>query len=325
MKAAVLTSYGSEEAVSVRNDASVPSPMRYEMRIRSHACSLSDADLQTRFGGFEEIAPTPLPRMLGFEVSGVVDSVSDEVNDLCVGDEVCGIIALDSSHGGCAEYCIGNSFAFVKKPVSLRHEEAAACLTPGIFAYGALHYACKLQAGETILITNGASALGHIAVQLAALWNARVFTTANSPEEINFLQGLSCKIVRVIDTSTESIVDTLVEETGGLGLDCIVECPATASQSLRLRKASGEIEDFVGLDMMNPTDVVKLLASHGRWATCNHQLQVQTHFYPLESFQHLVTNLFYNSPHRQAEIFCLGIYPSETEKSHLFSTASFLA
>jgi len=78
-------------------------------------------------------------------------------------------------------------------------------------AYTALHYKAKVAAGDSVLIFNGtlrdtfsnphphapptttigASSYGHIAIQLAGLWGAKVLTTASSAEEINYLQDLS--------------------------------------------------------------------------------------------------------------------------------------
>lgn len=97
------------------------------------------------------------------------------------------------------------------KPLEINHEEAAACLLGGIWSYMALHYHFKLSPGETMLILNGnrpcadaalwydhsllcappgGSPNGHIAVQLAAAWGAKVIVTASSVEELNYLNDL---------------------------------------------------------------------------------------------------------------------------------------
>lgn len=53
-------------------------------------------------------------------------------------------------------------------------EEAAAGIGDAVRAYTALHYQARLCGGDTILIMDGASAFGIIAIQLAQLWGAKV-------------------------------------------------------------------------------------------------------------------------------------------------------
>lgn len=99
------------------------------------------------------------------------------------------------------------------KPLEINHEEAVACLTGGVWSYTALHYHFKLSPGESVLVLNGTlgamaclcllvarlphclfapggSANGHIAVQLAVSWGAKVIATASSVEELNYLNDL---------------------------------------------------------------------------------------------------------------------------------------
>lgn len=187
----------------------------------------------------------------GYEVAGTTG-----------GREVVGLLPVSTRWGGCATQTVQPEALFVDRPAGVAAADAVACLQPGLRAFTALHYQAHLVAGEVVLIANGASAAGHLAVQLASVLGARVLTTASSPEEVNYLQGIGTEIVRIIDTAYESVVDAVMEETGGLGVDVLVE------NRMDAREARSEAP---GLD---PADATRCLAAQGRWVTCARGLQL---------------------------------------------------
>ena len=82
-------------------------------------------------------------------------------------------------------------------------------------------------------------------VQLAAAWGAKVIATITTSEEFNYLQDLNLNLCtthttqththtvlihphagRIIDLSSESLVDAVMDETGSLGADCIIGAPS---------------------------------------------------------------------------------------------------
>ena len=66
-------------------------------------------------------------------------------------------------------------------PPELDDLEAAAFTLPFHVSYLALHERAGLQAGETVLVRGGASAVGTAAVQLAKAAGARVIAVAADP------------------------------------------------------------------------------------------------------------------------------------------------
>ena len=56
----------------------------------------------------------------------------------------------------------------------LNFEDAAAGIGDCVRAYTALHYQAQVCAGDTVLILDGASSFGSVAVQLARQWGAKV-------------------------------------------------------------------------------------------------------------------------------------------------------
>jgi NADPH:quinone reductase-like Zn-dependent oxidoreductase len=79
-------------------------------------------------------------------------------------------------------------------PDGLNFVNAASAVLSGIRAYTALHYLYNLCQGETVLITRGALGISQLAVQLAGLLKARVYTTVHSDEELNVLQDFPTEI-----------------------------------------------------------------------------------------------------------------------------------
>lgn len=175
------------------------------------------------------------------------------MEEFSVGDEVVALAPLDSPMGGCAEYTVRRVNDVVAKPNSIVHEDAAASLAAGVLAYTALHYQLKVIAGETILIIGGASDRGHLAVQLASLLGLRVIATVRTPDEASYLDDLNTKIARVINLTTTGLLEAVLEETGGLGVDAILD-------------PTGETPDA---DVM-----IDSLAVMGRWAHASPALQL---------------------------------------------------
>uniref|UniRef100_A0AC11B3C8 Crystallin zeta like 1 n=1 Tax=Ovis aries TaxID=9940 RepID=A0AC11B3C8_SHEEP len=76
----------------------------------------------------------------------------------------------------------------VHKPEKVTWTEAAGTIRDGLRAYTALHYLSHLSPGKSVLIMDGASTLGTIAIQLAHHRGAKVISTACSLEDKQFLE-----------------------------------------------------------------------------------------------------------------------------------------
>uniref|UniRef100_A0A5G2R8F0 Crystallin zeta like 1 n=2 Tax=Sus scrofa TaxID=9823 RepID=A0A5G2R8F0_PIG len=76
----------------------------------------------------------------------------------------------------------------VHKPEKVTWTEAAGTIRDGVRAYTALHYLSHLSPGKSVLIMDGASALGTIAIQLAHHRGAKVLSTVCSLEDKQCLE-----------------------------------------------------------------------------------------------------------------------------------------
>jgi zinc-binding alcohol dehydrogenase family protein len=135
------------------------------------------------------------PKVIGYDAAGVVESVGDEVSLFKVGDEV--YYAGDISRPGTnAEFHSVDERLVGSKPKSLSFVEAAALPLTTITAWELLFdrfrvpYGIK-NAGESLLIINGAGGVGSMLIQLARqLTGLTVIATASRPETIQWVEKL---------------------------------------------------------------------------------------------------------------------------------------
>jgi NADPH2:quinone reductase len=79
----------------------------------------------------------------------------------------------------------------------------------------------RLKTGESVLIHGGSSGIGTAAIQLCAARRHRVFATAGSAEKCAAVQKLGA--TRAINYREEDFVDVVKKETGGKGVDVILD------------------------------------------------------------------------------------------------------
>jgi NADPH:quinone reductase-like Zn-dependent oxidoreductase len=140
------------------------------MLIRVRAASVNPVDWKIRAG----MVPTQLPRILGYDVAGIVESsLADGFHE---GDEVFG----HPVSGGYAELATAAPDAIVRKPAGLSFEHAAALPVAGLTAWQALFDHGGLESGQTVLIAGAAGGVGHLAVQFAKHAGARVIGIGSS-------------------------------------------------------------------------------------------------------------------------------------------------
>ncbi|KAI2596038.1 CRYZL1 isoform 11 [Pan troglodytes] len=99
-----------------------------------------------------------------------------------------GILPLDSEDPGLCEVVRVHEHYLVHKPEKVTWTEAAGSIRDGVRAYTALHYLSHLSPGKSVLIMDGASAFGTIAIQLAHHRGAKVISTACSLEDKQCLE-----------------------------------------------------------------------------------------------------------------------------------------
>jgi zinc-binding alcohol dehydrogenase family protein len=194
MHAIAVTKYGSTTELKAIDVPKPSEPTGHDVIVRVKACSINPVDTKVRAGIYDDYPDyydrTPeLPQILGFDASGVVESVGPDVRKFKSGDEVY-YAGSPIRQGSNAEFQLVDSRSVALKPKSLDWGQAAAMPLTFITAWEALVERMGIQEGEEagILIVNGAGGVGSVASQIArqVLKLPVVITTASREETVKF-------------------------------------------------------------------------------------------------------------------------------------------
>jgi len=214
MTAIAIVGKGGPE---VLQPTTVPVPQlgRGQVLIKVAAAGVNRPDVMQRLGLYP--APKGHSEIPGLEVSGVVAAVGPEAPRFNAGDKVMALV----NGGGYAEYCVADEGSCLPVPDGISMVEAAA-IPEGFFTvWHNVFERGGLQAGEWFLMHGGTSGIGVAAIQLAHALGAKVIATAGSPEKCAACVKLGA--VRGVDYKTEDFADVVKAETGGRGVDVILD------------------------------------------------------------------------------------------------------
>jgi NADPH:quinone reductase-like Zn-dependent oxidoreductase len=217
MKAAIYEKYGSPEVLSLK-EVEKPVPKDNEVLIKIHATTAAAGDIRMR--GFKVPAKFWIPmrlalgltgpknKILGMEVSGVIESAGKNVERFRVGDEV---MAATGFGGGYAEYvCLPATdivgrlvIEIAKKPANLTFEEAAAVPIGAMTALAFLRKA-NVKNGQKVLVYGASGSVGTYTVQLAKYYGAEV-TGVCSAANLELVKYLGADVV--IDYAKEDFAN----------------------------------------------------------------------------------------------------------------------
>ncbi|MEX2520728.1 MAG: zinc-dependent alcohol dehydrogenase family protein [Paracoccaceae bacterium] len=217
MKAVVLTRFGGADAFELR-DVPVPTVGPRQVRVRVHATAVNPLDYQVRRGDYAD--HVPLPAIIGYDVSGVVEEAGSHVTEFGVGDEVYYTPQIFVGPGSYAEQHVADVDLVGRKPANLSHLEAASLTLVGGTVWEAFVTRAQLAVGETILIHGGAGGVGAIAIQVAKAIGARVLTTARADDHA-FVRSLGADAA--IDFTSEDYVGAVAQLTDGQGANVVFD------------------------------------------------------------------------------------------------------
>lgn len=195
-----------------------PTPGPGQVLVRIHASGINPLDAKIRAGAAPH-ARQPLPAVLGLDLAGVVEQVGAGVETFRRGDEVYGMVGgVGGLQGTLAQYAAVDAGLLAPKPANLSMREAAALPLVAITAWEGLVDRAKVGAGQTVLVQGGAGGVGHVTVQLALAFGARVYATGRGPQA-SFIRSLGATPIDL-----ETPVDAYVtEHTGGHGFDVVYD------------------------------------------------------------------------------------------------------
>lgn len=185
------------------------------MLIRTEAIGINYVDVQLRREtSTDSIWFRQLPGTLTGDVVGTVEKAGTGADPALPGTRVA-VLHEDAY----ADYVVADTSWLVTVPGELGAGAASMVPTVGAVALGALRTG-RLARGETVLVTAGAGAIGHLAVQLARRQGAGTVIATASPAKLGFLKELGADVA--IDHTQADWAAQVREAVPG-GLDLVLE------------------------------------------------------------------------------------------------------
>lgn len=180
MKAVTLIDFGPAENLVV-HEILKPVISADEVLIQTKAISVNPVDIKTRSGKAQAKALSQFdPIILGWDASGIITEIGENVTKFKVGDAVFGMINFPG-HGKCyAEYVAAPASQLALKPDNVSFEEAAASTLAALTAWQNLVLHAKIKENDRILIHAAAGGVGHFAVQIAKHLGAFIIGTSSA-------------------------------------------------------------------------------------------------------------------------------------------------
>ena len=260
-------------------------PGEGEVTVRSAACGICGTDLHEYVAGpiVTPVEPHPLtgaqnPQILGHEFAGEVLAVGAGVSRVSVGDRVAimplaycgrcaycerglqqlcvtmGCVGLSHAWGGMAEHATVAEYQVVKLPDGVSYRQGALIEPTAVAAYGVER--AGVAPGDSVLVT-GAGPIGALAALCARAAGAST-VYVSEPNPARRAPADALPVATVLDPTSVDVPRLLHEETGGLGVDVVIECSGHPNgfdagiRSLRRRGTLAQTGLFVGTASVEP-------------------------------------------------------------------------
>jgi NADPH:quinone reductase-like Zn-dependent oxidoreductase len=228
MKAVWYERNGPAREVLQYGDMPDPEPGPGEVRVRIHASGVNPSDWKTRSGSRPMVAPRVIPHSDG---AGTIDRVGAGVDPERVGERVwLWNGQWKRPFGTAADLIALPSEQAVRLPDNTSFEAGACLGIPALTAHRAVTVDGSI-AGQSVLVSGGAGAVGHYAIQMAKILGAtRVIATVSSPEKAEHARRAGAD--EVINYRAEDVAARVHALTDGRGVDRIVEVDIAGNAGL---------------------------------------------------------------------------------------------
>jgi NADPH2:quinone reductase len=190
-----------------------PEPGPHDLLVRVKAAGLNRADLarvQQHFAGGDV-------NIAGLEAAGEIKAMGAEVVGFSVGDRV-----MAMCRDSYAEFALFDARFAMRVPKGMAWEAAAATPTWYLTAHDALAVNGAMRSGDAVLIQAAAAGVGLAGVQVAkAMGAGRVLGTSRDAAKLARLKSFGLDVG--IDTSAQDFTAAAKAETGGRGVDVIMD------------------------------------------------------------------------------------------------------
>ncbi|MFU8778918.1 MAG: NADPH:quinone reductase [Roseovarius sp.] len=253
MRAVSYTRFGAAGGVLDLSEMETPAPSAGEVLVRLHVSGVNPSDAKARAGNRPGVTKPAYPRIIPHsDGAGVIEAVGEGVNPGRIGQRVWVWNGQwQRSHGTAAEYIALPALQAVPLPDGVSFDTGATLGIPGLTAAQTVFGGGDV-AGQTILISGGAGAVGHNAVQLAHAAGAEVIATCSAPamERVR-----AAGAAHVFDYADPDLAAQVMAATGGRGVARAIEVEFGQNASLlaEVMAPTGTIAAYGSAKEMNPT------------------------------------------------------------------------
>jgi putative PIG3 family NAD(P)H quinone oxidoreductase len=210
----------------------VPTCGAGEVLVRVAAAGVNRPDVMQRQGRYPP--PPGASDLPGLEIAGEIAALGPGVSGFSLGDRVLALLP----GGGYAQYAMAAAPLCLPVPDGVTMIEAAAIPETYFTVWTNLFQRGGCKSGDTVLIHGGTSGIGTTAIQLASAWGARVYATAGSAHKCRACEQLGA--TRGVDYNKEDFVEVMRAETGGQGVDLILDMVAGSYVARNIEAAAME-------------------------------------------------------------------------------------
>ncbi len=240
MKAAVLRQFGGPEVLAYEA-IDTPTPKPGNVLIKVLAAGLNRLDHYLREGAI--VPDLPFPHILGVDAVGEVVDLGEGVTSLNIGDRVIPAAGFTLNEEDDANRPLANSPSFVVPGVHLPGAYAQYMEVPARWALKdttgisaaeaatlpvilgtsvrALKQVGEVKAGDTVLVTAGASGSGSMHIQVAKALGATVAATVRDDVKGEYVRSLGADLV--INIRQEDVTKRVKAWTNGNGVDVAID------------------------------------------------------------------------------------------------------
>ncbi len=218
-----------------------PSAGAGEVRVRLASSGVNPSDVKLRAGVRNKTLAFPLivPHSDG---AGVIDQVGSGVDAARIGERVwVWNAAWQRPMGTAAQFVVLPAQQAVTLPDAIDFAAGACLGIPALTAYHAVAMNGGVS-GKSVLVTGGAGAVGHYAIQFAKLGGAaQIIATVSS--EAKGAVAIAAGADIFINYKTENVGQRCISSTGERGIDRIIEMDLAANiqSDLAALRPDGEI------------------------------------------------------------------------------------
>ena len=234
MRAVVYSQTGGPDVLRLV-ERPMPDPGPGEVRVRVSVSGVNPTDWKARSGAGEPVDPPAVPNQDG---AGTIDAVGEGVDESRVGQRAwLWEAAWQRIDGTAQEFVVlperqavplaeGLSFD-VGASLGIPALTAQLCLTAS--AFGPRRLKQDALSAQTVLVSGGAGAVGHAAIQLARWAGARVVATVSGEEKGELARAAGAQ--HVVNYRDPAAADEILRVAPD-GVDVVVEVAAGANAAL---------------------------------------------------------------------------------------------